>query len=71
MLRFSYNFYVGTHIVAYYAYHNFKDKNIKPHSNISTKSVVLATNLFFSDIGENAIMADDGTTSSNPLVMPV
>jgi hypothetical protein len=27
--------------------------------------------LFFSDIGKNAIMADDATTSSNPLVVSV
>jgi hypothetical protein len=71
VLRFSYSFSISNHIIAYYAYHNFKDKNIKLHSNTNTRFVVLTIILFLNDIGGNAIMADDATMSSNPLVMLV
>jgi len=40
--RFSYNSTIETNIVAYYAYPNFQNKNIKPPLNASTKFVVLA-----------------------------
>jgi hypothetical protein len=63
-----YSSIVGIRTATYYAYPKFQNKNIKPPLNASTKFVVLATILFFVDVGGDLIMANDATMSSNPLV---
>jgi hypothetical protein len=68
LLRFSNSFAVKTHTITYYAYLNFENKIINPPSNASINFVVSATLLFFVDVDEDPIMANDVTTSSNPLV---
>jgi hypothetical protein len=55
--------------VAYYAYPNFQNKNIKPLSNANIKFVILAIILFFVDVVGDLIMANDATMFSNPLVV--
>jgi hypothetical protein len=70
-LRFSKNSNIKTHTVAYYAYLNFQNKSINALSNANIKFIVIATFLFFIDVGEDLIMVNDVTTSSNPLVMPI
>ncbi len=67
MLRFSYSSNIETCIIAYYAYHNFQNKSIKIPSNASTKFVVLTTFFVVVDACKDLIMANDATTSSNPL----
>jgi hypothetical protein len=61
-------FVVKIHTITCCAYLNFQNKSINPFSNASIKIVVLATLLFFVDIDEDLIMANDVTTFSNPLV---
>jgi hypothetical protein len=71
MSMLSYSFINWTHSITYYAYPNFWDKNIKLHSNVSTKFVILAILLFFINASEDLVMANDATKFSNPSISPL
>ncbi len=45
--KFSYSFVIGIHIIAYYGYPNFRDKNVKPLSNANITFVVSCYFLIF------------------------
>jgi hypothetical protein len=65
---FSYRFVNEIRFVAYYVYLNFLDKNIKSHSNVSTKFVISVILRFVINAREDLVMPIDATKISNPLV---
>jgi hypothetical protein len=68
---FSYSSIDGTCSTTYYVYLNFQDKNIKLHSNVHTKFVIMVIFWFFINAREDLVMPNDATKFSNPPVSPI